>query len=152
MENGKLLGIKDTLEEVTFWYCALKYNENALHDGVLNPNNVKVPELSNYNVVVKLLEWEKYNSFRNLVVSCYLNETDLEDSFWTLNYEDFYNIYDTMEFERQWIDGENLDESVSSITKVSEAQQESLNKFINTLSESELEYLSETIIKKNLNK
>ena len=128
--NGKLLGIKDSLEELTFWYSCLTYNENQLYDKVLTVDNVKVPELNNYDVVVKLLEWEKFNSYRNLRISCYLNETDLEESFWTLNYEDFYNIYDATEFNREWIDGENLDESVYSVTKIPKAQQESIEKFI----------------------
>ena len=73
-------------------------------------------------------------------------------SFWFFNHEDFYNIYDANEVDRDWIDGETIDETVYDVRKVTKPQQESINNFLDTLSESELNYLTETIIKKNLNK
>lgn len=152
-KKGKmLLGTKDTLEEITYWYSVLSGNENLLNNSTLTEENVFVPELNSLEVTLKLLEWQKYNSYRKLEIDCYLNPQQMEESFWFFNHEDFYNIYDANEVDRDWIDGELMDETVHDVRKVTKPQQESINNFLDTLSESELNYLTETIIKKNLNK
>ena len=152
-KKGKmLLGTKDTLEEITYWYSVLSGNENLLNNSTLTEENVFVPELNSLEVTLRLLEWQKYNSFRKMEIDCYLNPQQMEESFWFFNHEDFYNIYDANEVDRDWIDGELMDETVHDVRKVTKPQQESINNFLDTLSESELNYLTETIIKKNLNK
>ena len=152
-KKGKmLLGTKDTLEEITYWYSVLSGNENLLNNSTLTEENVFVPELNSLEVTLRLLEWQKYNSFRKMEIDCYLNPQQMEESFWFFNHEDFYNIYDANEVDRDWIDGETMDETVHDVRKVTKPQQESINNFLDTLSESELNYLTETIIKKNLNK
>ena len=152
-KKGKMLvGIKDTIEEITYWYSALSGNENLLNNSELTEENVFVPELNSLEVTLKLLEWEKYSSYRKMEIDCYLNPQQMEESFWFFNHEDFYNVYDANEVNRDWIDGETMDETVYDVRKVTKPQQESINNFLDTLSESELNYLTETIIKKNLNK
>jgi hypothetical protein len=149
-ENGKLINVnpKD-IDQYYFWYHALSENEDELGNNTLSVDNVVVPEERELKYELKVVYWEKMVKTGEEYFTGYMTEEQFENSFYDLVTED-YLTFDINYTYHDIVDTKWVDETLERVIEVTKEQQESIDKIVNTLTESELKYLTETIIKKNL--
>jgi len=149
---GKLVSIDpEDIDQYYFWYNAFVENEDNLRNNSLTIDNVVVPEERELEYELKMVYWEKIVKTGTDYFTGYMTKEQFVSSFNDLvnnEYLTFDINYDFMDV----IDSDFADEDLVGVREVTKKQQESIDKMVNTLTESELKYLTETIIKKNLKK
>ena len=152
--NHKVIGLPMSVDEYFFWMNALELNEDNLEKRELSVDNVVVPEYKKFEVNAKADRI--YNAVVRYTaeIEGYFTERQLDLDFWTLmglviDYDDF----EEDDVELGSISGEDNMEitSIEEIdSDINESKVNHFDKFIDSLTESELKFFQQVITKKLL--
>ena len=148
--NHKVIGLPMDVDNYFFWMNALEINEDNLEKRELSVDNVVVPEYKKFEVNAKADRI--YNAVVRYTaeIEGYFTERQLDLDFWNLiDYDDF----EEDDVELGSISGEDNMEitSIEEIdSDITESKSNHFDKFIGSLTESELRFLQSEINKKLL--
>ena len=148
----KNLSLPKDVDEFFYYMNTILMNEENLKNGTLNSSNIIKPrkKLFQINISERRTETHKYTG--QLQVDGYFTKDQLESNVYELNNEDYLYLYDYDQDDIQHIDGESEGIEVEGVELVKVLKNESsgFNKFLNSLTESEIKFLKEELEKKLL--
>ena len=148
--NHKVIGLPMSVDDFFFWMNALELNEDNLEKRELSVDNVVVPEYKKFEVNAKADRI--YNAVVRYTaeIEGYFTERQLDLDFWNLI---DYDNFEEDDVELGSISGEDSMEitSIEEIdSDITESKSNHFDKFIGSLTESELRFLQSEINKKLL--
>ena len=148
--NHKVIGLPMSVDEYFFWMNALELNEDNLEKRELSVDNVVVPNYKKFEVNAKADRI--YNAVVRYTaeIEGYFTERQLDLDFWNLI---DYDNFEEDDVELGSISGEDSMEitSIEEIdSDITESKSNHFDKFIGSLTESELRFLQSEINKKLL--
>ena len=148
----KNLSLPKDVDEFFYYMNTILMNEENLKNGTLNSSNIIKPrkKLFQINISETRTETRKYSG--QIQVDGYFTKDQLESNVHELNNEDYLYLYDYDQDDIQHIDGESEGIEVEGVELVKVLKNESsgFNKFLNSLTESEIKFLKEELEKKLL--
>jgi hypothetical protein len=148
----KNLSLPKDVDEFFYYMNTLLLNEENLKNGTLNSSNIITPskKLFQINVSERITETVKYSG--QLQVDGYFTKDQLESNVYELNNEDYLYLYDYDQDDRDQIDGDSEGVEVGGVKLIKVIKNESsgFNKFLNSLTESEIKFLKEELEKRLL--
>jgi hypothetical protein len=148
----KNLSLPREVDEFFYYMNTLLMNEENLKNGTLDSSNIIKPrkKLFQINISERRTETHKYTG--QLQVDGYFTKDQLESNVYELNNEDYLYLYDYDQDDSQHIDGDSEGIEVESVELVKVLKNESsgFNKFLDSLTESEIKFLKEELEKKLL--
>jgi hypothetical protein len=161
MKYSKQLGFGNEADDYYYWMNALEENEDNLDTDTLTVDNVIVPKYNTFDVETYEDRVEQVTVHYEGQVEGYFNEDQLYKSFYELGMGDVFDYYDFSEVDRDYGDGEGNGIELKKLTLVSDVIPESnkkrnvmkesnLDSFIDSLNESETNFLIEKLQKKLL--
>lgn len=150
---AKSLGLDGYTDSFYYYMNALYRNQDNLENGNLNSNNVENPQKKEYQINVKENRVEHVTIWGSLLVDGYFTRDQLVEDVYSLNSEGHIELYDYEEDDRDVYDSESIDgvevEGVDPGHVISE-KTNSLNNFLNSLTESEIHFLKNELEKRLL--
>ena len=152
--NHKVIGLPISVDDYFFWMNALELNEDNLEGGELTIDNVVVPEYKKFEVTAKADRTYEAVVYYQADIKGYFTEKQLDSEFWRLMGEviDFDDFEET-DIEPGQIVSEdefNIDSIEEIDSDITESKSTHFDKFIGSLTESELRFLQSEINKKLL--
>lgn len=148
----KHLSIPKHVDEFFYYMNTILMNEENLKNGTLDSSNIIEPrkKLFQINISERRSETRKYSG--QIQVDGYFTKDQLESNVYELNNEDYLYLYDYDQDDGEYIDGDSEGIEVESVELVKVLKNESsgFNKFLNSLTESEIKFLKEELEKKLL--
>ena len=146
----KNLSLPKYVDEFFYYMNTILMNEENLKNGTLNSSNIIKPrkKLFQINISERRTETHKYTG--QLQVDGYFTKDQLESNVYELNNEDYLYLYDYDQDDSQHIDGESEGIEGVELVKVLKNESSGFNKFLNSLTESEIKFLKEELEKKLL--
>ena len=148
----KNLSLPKDVDEFFYYMNTILMNEENLKNGTLDSSNIIKPrkKLFQINISERRTETHKYTG--QLQVDGYFTKDQLESNVYELNNEDYLYLYDYDQDDSQHIDGESEGIEVEGVELVKVLKNESsgFNKFLDSLTESEIKFLKEELEKKLL--
>lgn len=148
----KNLSLPKDVDEFFYYMNTILMNEENLKNGTLNSSNIIKPrkKLFQINISESRTETRKYTG--QLQVDGYFTKDQLESNVHELNNEDYLYLYDYDQDDGEYIDGDSEGIEVESVELVKVLKNESsgFNKFLDSLTESEIKFLKEELEKKLL--
>lgn len=151
IDNTKIMGFNDNLDELSFWYNAIINNESNLNKKTLTEDNVAIPQKRTFSVDYTRIEWEKVANYHQKDIECYLTKTQLDDEFYFFTYEDYIDTASFMYTHKDYIDGE-LEHETVDIKEITPQQKESVDNYMTNLSEGELDYMVKKLLGTHLHR
>lgn len=157
----KQLGLGKESDDYYFWMNGLEENEDNLDSESLTVENVIFPKYYTFDIDTYEDKNEQVRVHYSGQVEGYFKEDQLYRSFFELGTGDNFEYYDFDEVDRDYGDSDGSGVELSKITLVSDVIPESnkkrkvmkesnLDSFINSLNESETNFLIEKLQKKLL--
>jgi hypothetical protein len=148
----KNLSLPKDVDEFFYYMNTILMNEENLKNGTLNSSNIIKPRKKLFQINISERRTETHNYTGQLQVDGYFTKDQLESNVYELNNEDYLYLYDYDQDDSQHIDGESEGIEVESVELVKVLKNESsgFNKFLNSLTESEIKFLKEELEKKLL--
>lgn len=148
----KHLSLPKDVDEFFYYMNTILMNEENLKNGTLNSSNIIKPrkKLFQINISERRTEIHKYTG--QLQVDGYFTKDQLESNVYELNNEDYLYLYDYDQDDSELIDsdGEGIEVEGVELVKVLKNESSGFNKFLNSLTESEIKFLKEELEKKLL--
>jgi hypothetical protein len=148
----KNLSLPNDVDEFFYYMNTLLLNEENLKSGTLDSSNIITPskKLFQINVSERRTETNKY--FGQLQVDGYFTKDQLESNVYELNNEDYLYLYDYDQDDSDQIESESEGVEVEGVELIKVIKNESsgFNKFLNSLTESEIKFLKEELEKRLL--
>ena len=152
--NHKVIGLPMSVDDYFFWMNALELNEDNLEGGELTIDNVVVPEYKKFEVTAKADRVYEAVVYYKTDIKGYFTEKQLDSEFWDLMGEVIdYDDFEETEVEPTQVSSEdnfNIDSIEEIDSDITESKSNQFNKFIGSLTESELRFLQSEINKKLL--
>jgi hypothetical protein len=140
-------------QKVVYFYdfsLELLENEDNIYNKTLNKDNVGLPIEKELELQFRRIEWEKVAYDYEDTMSSYFTPEQIQREFWFFNSEDYIDIGSFNNTNKDWIDGEIEDESLTSVKEITPRQKESVNDYITNLSEGELDYMVKKLLDTHL--
>ena len=148
----KNLSLPKDVDEFFYYMNTILMNEENLKNGTLNSSNIIKPrkKLFQINISERRTETHKYTG--QLQVDGYFTKDQLESNVYELNNEDYLYLYDYDQDDSALIDsdGEGIEVEGVELVKVLKNESSGFNKFLDSLTESEIKFLKEELEKKLL--
>ena len=148
----KHLSLPKDVDEFFYYMNTILMNEENLKNGTLNSSNIIKPrkKLFQINISEPRTETNKYTG--QLQVDGYFTKDQLESNVYELNNEDYLYLYDYDQDDSALIDsdGEGIEVEGVELVKVLKNESSGFNKFLDSLTESEIKFLKEELEKKLL--
>ena len=148
----KNLSLPKDVDEFFYYMNTILMNEENLKNGTLNSSNIIKPrkKLFQINISERRTETHKYTG--QLQVDGYFTKDQLESNVYELNNEDYLYFYDYDQDDSELIDsdGEGIEVEGVELVKVLKNESSGFNKFLDSLTESEIKFLKEELEKKLL--
>ena len=148
----KNLSLPKDVDEFFYYMNTILMNEENLKNGTLNSSNIIKPrkKLFQINISERRTETHKYTG--QLQVDGYFTKDQLESNVYELNNEDYLYLYDYDLDDSELIDsdGEGIEVEGVELVKVLKNESSGFNKFLDSLTESEIKFLKEELEKKLL--
>ena len=148
----KHLSLPKDVDEFFYYMNTILMNEENLKNGTLNSSNIIKPrkKLFQINISERRTETHKYTG--QLQVDGYFTKDQLESNVYELNNEDYLYLYDYDQDDSALIDsdGEGIEVEGVELVKVLKNESSGFNKFLDSLTESEIKFLKEELEKKLL--
>ena len=148
----KNLSLPKDVDEFFYYMNTILMNEENLKNGTLNSSNIIKPrkKLFQINISERRTETHKYTG--QLQVDGYFTKDQLESNVYELNNEDYLYLYDYDQDDSELIDsdGEGIEVEGVELVKVLKNESSGFNKFLDSLTESEIKFLKEELEKKLL--
>ena len=148
----KNLSLPKDVDEFFYYMNTILMNEENLKNGTLNSSNIIKPrkKLFQINISERRTETHKYTG--QIQVDGYFTKDQLESNVYELNNEDYLYLYDYDQDDSALIDsdGEGIEVEGVELVKVLKNESSGFNKFLDSLTESEIKFLKEELEKKLL--
>ena len=148
----KNLSLPKDVDEFFYYMNTILMNEENLKNGTLNSSNIIKPrkKLFQINISERRTETHKYTG--QLQVDGYFTKDQLKSNVYELNNEDYLYLYDYDQDDSALIDsdGEGIEVEGVELVKVLKNESSGFNKFLDSLTESEIKFLKEELEKKLL--
>jgi hypothetical protein len=130
----------------------LLLNEENLKNGTLDSSNIITPSKKLFRINVSERSTETVEYSGQLQVDGYFTKDQLESNVYELNNEDYLYLYDYDQDDRDQIESESEGVEVEGVELIKVIKNESsgFNKFLNSLTESEIKFLKEELEKRLL--
>jgi hypothetical protein len=148
----KNLSLPNDVDEFFYYMNTLLLNEENLKNGTLDSSNIITPSKKLFQINVSERRTEIHKYFGQLQVDGYFTKDQLESNVYELNNEDYLYLYDYDQDDSELIDGDGEGVEVEGVQLVKVIKNESsgFNKFLNSLTESEIKFLKEELEKRLL--
>ena len=148
----KNLSLPKDVDEFFYYMNTILMNEENLKNGTLDSSNIIKPRKKLFQINISETRTETHKYTGQLQVDGYFTKDQLESNVYELNNEDYLYLYDYDQDDSQHIDGESEGIEVEGVELVKVLKNESsgFNKFLDSLTESEIKFLKEELEKKLL--
>ena len=148
----KHLSLPKDVDEFFYYMNTILMNEENLKNGTLNSLNIIEPRKKLFEINVSERRTEIHRYFGGLKVDGYFTKDQLKSNVYELNNEDYLYLYDYEREDSELIDsdGEGIEVESVELVKVLKNESSGFNKFLDSLTESEIKFLKEELEKKLL--
>lgn len=148
----KNLSLPIEVDEFFYYMNTLLMNEENLKNGTLDSSNIIEPRKKLFQVNVSERRYETYDYNGHVKVDGYFTKDQLESNAQELYSDGYLDLYDYKQDDSEYIDGESRGVEIESIELVKVLNKESsgFNKFLDTLTESEINFLKGELEKRLL--
>ena len=148
----KNLSLPKDVDEFFYYMNTILMNEENLKNGTLDSSNIIKPRKKLFQINISETRTETHKYTGQLQVDGYFTKDQLESNVYELNNEDYLYLYDYDQDDSQHIDGESEGIEIEGVELVKVLKNESsgFNKFLDSLTESEIKFLKEELEKKLL--
>jgi hypothetical protein len=148
----KNLSLPNDVDEFFYYMNTLLLNEENLKNGTLDSSNIITPSKKLFQINLSERRTETVKYFGQLQVDGYFTKDQLESNVYELNNEDYLYLYDYDQDDRDQIESESEGVEVEGVELIKVIKNESsgFNKFLNSLTESEIKFLKEELEKRLL--
>jgi hypothetical protein len=148
----KNLSLPKDVDEFFYYMNTILMNEENLKNGTLDSSNIIEPRKKLFQINISESRTETYNYSGQIQVDGYFTKDQLESNVYELNNEDYLHLYNYDQDDGVYIDGHSEGIEVESVELVKVLKNESsgFNKFLDSLTESEIKFLKEELEKKLL--
>lgn len=148
----KNLSLPIEVDEFFYYMNTLLMNEENLKNGTLDSSNIIEPRKKLFQVNVSERRYETYDYNGHVKVDGYFTKDQLESNVQELYSDGYVDLYDYKQDDSEYIDGESSGVEIESIELVKVLNKESsgFNKFLDTLTESEINFLKGELEKRLL--
>lgn len=148
----KNLSLPIEVDEFFYYMNTLLMNEENLKNGTLDSSNIIEPRKKLFQVNVSERRYETYDYNGHVKVDGYFTKDQLESNVQELYSDGYVDLYDYKQDDSEYIDGESRGVEIESIELVKVLNKESsgFNKFLDTLTESEINFLKGELEKRLL--
>ena len=148
----KNLSLPKDVDEFFYYMNTILMNEENMKNGTLDSSNIIKPRKKLFQINISETRTETHKYTGQLQVDGYFTKDQLESNVYELNNEDYLYLYDYDQDDSQHIDGESEGIEIEGVELVKVLKNESsgFNKFLDSLTESEIKFLKEELEKKLL--
>jgi hypothetical protein len=139
----KNLSLPGEVDEFFYYMNTLLMNEENLKNGTLDSSNIITPSKKLFQINISERRHETYDYYGHLKVDGYFTKDQLESNIQELYSEGYVDLHDYTQDDSEYIDGENNGIEVESVelVKVLKNESKGLDKFLDSLTESEVRFL-----------
>ena len=148
----KNLSLPKDVDEFFYYMNTILMNEENLKNGTLNSSNIIKPRKKLFQINISERRTETHTYTGQIQVDGYFTKDQLESNVYELNNEDYLYLYDYDQDDSELIDsdGEGIEVEGVELVKVLKNESSGFNKFLDSLTESEIKFLKEELEKKLL--
>lgn len=148
----KNLSLPKEVDEFFYYMNALLMNEEKLKNGTLDSSNIIEPRKKLFRVNVSERRYETYEYYGNVEIDGYFTKDQLESNIRELDSDGYVDLYDYTQDDQEYIDGDSQGVEVQSaeLVKVMNNESSGFNKFLDSLTESEIKFLKGELEKRLL--
>jgi len=148
----KNLSIPIDVDEFFYYMNTLFMNEENLKNGTLDSSNIIEPKKKLFQINVSERRYETYTYYGHVKKDGYFTKDQLESNVHELYSEGYVELYDYVQDDTEYIDGEGQGIDVESVQLLKDPKNESteFNKFLDSLTESEVKFLKGELEKRLL--
>lgn len=148
----KSLSLPKEVDEFFYYMNTLLMNEENLKNGTLNSSNIIEPRKKLFQVNISERRYETYDYYGHVQVDGYFTKDQLESNINDFYSDGFLELYGYTEDDREYLDGEGQGIEVQSVelVKVMNNESSGFNKFLESLTESEIKFLKGELEKRLL--
>lgn len=148
----KNLSIPRDVDEFFYYMNTLLMNEENLKNGTLDSTNIIEPRKKLFQINVSERRYETYTYYGHVKTDGYFTKDQLESNVQELFSDGYVELYDYNQDDSEYIDGEGQGIDVESVQVLKEPKNESteFNKFLDSLTESEVKFLKGELEKRLL--
>lgn len=148
----KNLSLPREVDGFFYYMNTLLMNEENLKNGTLDSSNIIEPRKKLFQVNVSERRYETYEYYGHIKMDGYFTKDQLESNIDELYSDGYVELYDYTQDDQEYIDGDGQGVEVQSVELVEVMNNESsgFNKFLNSLTESEIKFLKGELEKRLL--
>ena len=148
----KNLSLPRKVDEFFYYMNTLLMNEENLKNGTLDSSNIKEPRKKLFQVNVSERRHETFEYYGHIQMDGYFTKDQLESNIDELYSDGYVELHDYTEDDHEYIDGEGegVDVQGVELVKVMNNESSGFNKFLNSLTESEIKFLKGELEKRLL--
>ena len=148
----KNLGLDYDVDKLFYYMNTVLMNEENLKNGTLNSSNIVSPRMKMYKINVSEVKTETHKYYGFLNTSGYFTRDQLEENVYDLYTENYLDLWDYTQYDSDFIDGDGDGVSVDGVEleKVLNNESSGFNKFLDSLNESEIDFLKKELEKRLL--
>lgn len=148
----KNLSLPGEVDEFFYYMNTLLVNEENLKNGTLDSSNIIEPRKKLFQVNVSERKYETYEYYGHIEIDGYFTKDQLGSNIYELYSDGYVDLYDYTQDDQVYIDGEGQGVDVESVelVKVKNNESAGFNKFLDTLTESEIKFLKGELEKRLL--
>lgn len=148
----KNLSLPREVDEFFYYMNTLLMNEENLKNGNLDSSNIKEPRKKLFQVNVSERRHETYEYYGHIQMDGYFTKDQLESNIDELYSDGYVELYDYTQDDQEYIDGqgEGVDVQGVELVKVLNNESKGLDKFLDSLTESEVIFLKTELEKRLL--
>lgn len=148
----KNLSLPIEVDQFFYYMNTLLMNEENLKNGTLDSSNIIEPRKKLFQVNISERKYETYDYYGHIQIDGYFTKDQLESNIDELYSDGYVELYDYTQDDQVYIDGEGQGVEVQSVelVKVMNNESSGFNKFLDTLTESEIKFLKGELEKRLL--
>jgi len=148
----KNLSLPKDVDEFFYYMNTILMNEENLKNGTLDSSNIIEPRKKLFQINISEIRTETRKYSGQIQVDGYFTKDQLESNVYELNNEEYLYLYDYDQDDDLYIngDGEGIEVESVELVKVLKNESSGFNKFLDSLTESEIKFLKEELEKKLL--
>jgi len=148
----KNLGLDYDVDDFFYYMNTVLMNEENLKNGTLNSSNIVSPRMKMYKINVSEVKTETHKYYGFLNTSGYFTRDQLEENVYELYTENYLDLWDYTQYDSEFIDGDGdgVDVEGVELEKVLNNESSGFNKFLDSLNESEIDFLKKELEKRLL--
>jgi hypothetical protein len=148
----KNLSLSEDVDEFYYYMNTILMNEENLKNRTLDSSNIITPSKKLFQINVSERRNETHDYFGHLRVKGYFTKDQLENNVSELDSGEYFNLYDYQQDDSEFIygEGERIEVEGVELVKVLNNESKGLDKFLDSLTESEVKFLKKELEKRLL--